>query len=130
MAASLERKTIKILRTLALLLSLAGFAGRTQAETNSLPIRASFYAPKFEGRRMANGKPYRGSILSAASTAFPLGALIRVKNIKTGVSLLVRVTDRGPWRTRFRLDLSLAAFKALGLDTKTGWGWVTVQREK
>jgi rare lipoprotein A (peptidoglycan hydrolase) len=42
--------------------------------------------------------------------------------------VVLTVADRGPWHTRFGLDLSKAAFRALGLHTHSGWGWVTVEK--
>ena len=77
---------------------------------------------------MANGQKYHKDVVSAASLQFPLGTVVRVTNIKTGTAVVMSITDRGPWHTRFSLDLSPAAFLALGFDVKQGWGWVTVER--
>lgn len=117
----------KFLCTLTVLLSFAYHSGRAMTRA-SFPIRASFYAKHFEGRRMANGKIYHADVISAASLKYPLGTSIRVTNVRTGKSIVITVTDRGPWHTRFSLDLSPAAFHALGFNTKAGWGWVTVQK--
>jgi rare lipoprotein A len=90
-------------------------------------VRASFYAPKFEGRKMANGHRYHAAVKSAASRAFPLGTLLHVTGVTTGKSVLVRVTDRGPWNKRYGLDLSRSAFIDLGFKVSSGWGLVDVQ---
>jgi len=47
--------------------------------------------------------------MTAAHRTFPLGSIVRVSNLKTGHSALVRITDRGPFIPGRILDLSLAA---------------------
>jgi rare lipoprotein A len=92
-------------------------------------VKASFYADGFNGRNMANGQKFDQCGITAASLKYPLGTLVRVRSILTGNEILVTITDRGPWNHKYSLDLSKAAFKALGLDLRAGWGWVTVEVE-
>ncbi len=47
--------------------------------------------------------------MTAAHRTYPLGSIVRVTNVKTGHSALVRITDRGPFIPGRVLDLSLAA---------------------
>jgi rare lipoprotein A len=47
--------------------------------------------------------------MTAAHRTLPLGSIVRVTNVKTGHSALVRITDRGPFIPGRVLDLSLAA---------------------
>lgn len=117
----------RFLTSLLALTSLVGF-GQVSKETRPPTVRASFYADKFEGRRMANSHVYHAKVLSAASLQFPVGTQVVVTNVLNGKSITVQITDRGPWYTRFKLDLSRAAFNALGLSERKGWGWVTVER--
>lgn len=91
-------------------------------------VRASFYADKFEGRRMANGDRFHSAVVSGASLEYPLGSILLVTNTKTGQSIQVTITDRGPWSKKFSLDLSKEAFRQLGFSTRAGWGWVSVRR--
>ena len=91
-------------------------------------VRASFYSGRFEGKEMANGRLYRGATHTAASRRYPLGSVIRVEARSTGKSIVLTVTDTGPWNQKFGLDLSRSAFLALGLDTKVGWDWVRIER--
>jgi rare lipoprotein A len=49
--------------------------------------------------------------LTAAHRTLPLGSTVRVTNIKTGHSTVVRITDRGPFVEGRIVDLSLAAAK-------------------
>jgi rare lipoprotein A len=93
-------------------------------------VRASYYADGFEGRPMSGGGKFHQDVPRAASLLFPLGTMVRVRSIKTGKEIVVKITDRGPWGKKFSLDLSKAAFQALGLDLRAGCGWVTVERVK
>ena len=74
---------------------------------------ASWYAPN--GRRSANGEVYDGNSLTAAHRTLPLGTLLRVTNLSTNLSVVVRITDRGPFVRGRVLDLSTAAAKATGV---------------
>ena len=47
--------------------------------------------------------------MTAAHRTLPLGSIVRVTNLKTGHTALVRITDRGPFIPGRVLDLSLAA---------------------
>lgn len=49
--------------------------------------------------------------LTAAHLTLPLDSMVRVTNLKTGHSVVVRITDRGPFVRGRILDLSLAAAK-------------------
>ena len=51
--------------------------------------------------------------MTAAHRTLPLGSIVRVTNVKTGHSALVRITDRGPFIEGRVLDLSLAAARKL-----------------
>jgi rare lipoprotein A len=51
--------------------------------------------------------------MTAAHLTLPLGSIVRITNLKTDHSAIVRITDRGPFVTGRIVDLSLAAAKAL-----------------
>src|SRR5258708_39242138 len=51
--------------------------------------------------------------MTAAHRTLPLGSIVRVTNVKTGNSALLRITDRGPFVEGRILDLSYAAAKRL-----------------
>lgn len=72
---------------------------------------ASWYGPPYHNRRGSNGEIYNMHAMTAAHRTFPLGSIVRVTNVKTGSSALVRITDRGPFIPGRILDLSLAAAK-------------------
>jgi rare lipoprotein A len=70
---------------------------------------ASWYGPPYHNRRGSNGEVYNMHAMTAAHRTFPLGSIVRVTNLKTGHSAIVRITDRGPFIPGRILDLSLAA---------------------
>jgi rare lipoprotein A len=76
---------------------------------------ASWYGPPYDKRRGANGQIFDKDALTAAHRTLPMNSLIRVTNLSTGQSVIVRVTDRGPFVHDRVLDLSLASAKAIGV---------------
>lgn len=74
---------------------------------------ASWYGPPYHNRRGSNGEIYNMHAMTAAHRTFPLGSIVRVTNVKTGSTALVRITDRGPFIRGRILDLSLAAAKKI-----------------
>ncbi len=75
--------------------------------------RASWYGPPYHNRRASNGEVYNMHAMTAAHRTLPLGSIVRVTNLKTGHTALVRITDRGPFIPGRILDLSLAAARKL-----------------
>jgi rare lipoprotein A len=72
---------------------------------------ASWYGAPYHNRRSSNGEIYDMNQLTAAHRTLPLGSTVRVTNLKTGHSTIVRITDRGPFVEGRIVDLSLAAAK-------------------
>ena len=70
---------------------------------------ASYYAPKFQGRRTASGEVIPLDSLTAAHKLLPFGTLLRVTNQKNGKTVLVRVNDRLPSSSKRVIDLSYLA---------------------
>jgi rare lipoprotein A len=74
---------------------------------------ASWYGPPYHNRRASNGEIYNMHAMTAAHRTYPLGSIVRVTNVKTGSTALVRITDRGPFIHGRVIDLSLAAAKKI-----------------
>jgi rare lipoprotein A len=74
---------------------------------------ASWYGPS--GRRTADGSAYDGTGMTAANKTLPLGTLARVTNLANNESVMVRITDRGPFAHGRILDLSESAAKRIDL---------------
>ncbi|GAA2306198.1 hypothetical protein GCM10010149_65020 [Nonomuraea roseoviolacea subsp. roseoviolacea] len=72
---------------------------------------ASYYA---EGQTTASGERFNPSAMTAAHKTLPLGSRVRVINPRNGDSVTVRINDRGPYVGGRCLDLSRAAFAAIG----------------
>jgi rare lipoprotein A len=53
--------------------------------------------------------------LTAAHLTIPLNSIARVTNLKTGESVLLRITDRGPFVNNRVIDLSKAAAQKLSV---------------
>ncbi|MGV3588433.1 MAG: septal ring lytic transglycosylase RlpA family protein [Adhaeribacter sp.] len=77
--------------------------------------QASYYSNKFQGKKMANGQPYRKGKLTAAHNTLPFGTKVKVKNQQNGRTVKVKITDRGPHAKNRILDLSLAAARRLDM---------------
>jgi len=85
---------------------------------------ASWYGPGFHGNRTANGEVYDMDGISAAHKTLPFGTIVRVVEIETGRSIVVRINDRGPFIDGRIIDLSKGAAEKLGIVEKgiTGVG--------
>jgi rare lipoprotein A len=96
----------------------AGEDEKIDVPANAKPIfeetgMASWYGAPYHNRRGSNGEVYNMHAMTAAHLTLPLGSIVRITNLKTGHSALVRITDRGPFVAGRIVDLSLAAAKAL-----------------
>jgi len=80
---------------------------------------ASWYGPGFDGNTTANGEIFDMYAISAAHKTFPFGTILRVTDLETGKSVVVRVNDRGPFVKQRILDLSFGAARLLGLSGDT-----------
>lgn len=76
---------------------------------------ASYYANRFHGRKTSSGIPYHKDSLTCAHRTLPFGTMLQVTNPKNNKSVIVKVTDRGPFRKNCIIDLSLAAAKELDI---------------
>lgn len=76
---------------------------------------ASWYGPPYANRKGADGTVYDQNAMTAAHRTLPMGTVVRVTNLANEQSVLVRITDRGPFVENRILDLSLAAAKEVDL---------------
>jgi rare lipoprotein A len=75
---------------------------------------ASWYGPKFHGKRTSSGIPYDMYAMTAAHKSLPIPTHVRVTHQANGRSIVVKVNDRGPFVGDRIIDLSYAA--AVKLD--------------
>jgi rare lipoprotein A len=88
---------------------------------------ASYYADKFHDRKTASGKKYDKNKFSAAHKKLPFGTIIKVTNEANGKSVLVEVTDRGPFVRSRDIDLSRRAFMEITANKSSGRMNVTLE---
>ena len=112
-------KNIEYRRTFLLLLIsfllLFAKAALVNGQSTIIKGNASYYSDKLHGRRMANGEPYNKDSMTCAHRKFPFGTRLKVRNPLNDRTVIVRVTDRGPFSKRFIIDLSRAAARELGI---------------
>lgn len=83
------------------------------------PIRSfvclsSWYGANFDGQLTANGEIYDMYGQTAAHPTLPLGSVVRVMNLSTRESAIVRINDRGPYIPGRDLDVSYQVARELG----------------
>ncbi len=70
---------------------------------------ASWYGKRYHGRKTASGEVYDMYSMSAAHTTLPLPSFAKVTNPANGRFVIVRINDRGPFKSNRLIDLSYAA---------------------
>ena len=88
--------------------------------------KASIYAHRLDGRKMADGTRLDAREDVAASKTLPLGTTARITNLETGDSTVVTIRDRGPYVKGRIVDLSPAAAAKVGIDRHDGVSTVAV----
>ena len=95
---------------------IATATGTTETGASSFGL-ASYYS---EGTETASGERFNPQELTAAHPNLPFGTRLRVTNLATGQSVVVRVNDRGPFVPGRAVDVSYSAAQQLGfLDSGT-----------
>lgn len=86
---------------------------------------ASYFSREIAGNRTASGERCNPEALTAAHRTAPFGSKMRVTNLSTGQSVIVRINDRGPFRASRIIDLSHAAAREIGMH-RTGTAKVSL----
>jgi rare lipoprotein A len=89
--------------------------------------KASIYAKRLAGHKMADGAPLQIDSDNAASKTLPIGTTAKVTNVETGASAVVKIEDRGPYVKGRIVDLSPSTAHKIGIDSKDGVATVTVE---
>lgn len=106
-----------LLSALGVLFVLTTISGTVYAVTgHALPDRntATYYADKFDGRRTANNERFDQEGLTAAHKTLPFGTRVKVTNLATDRSVVVKINDRIPPQGNSSIDLTKRAAKELG----------------
>jgi rare lipoprotein A (peptidoglycan hydrolase) len=113
-------RAVLILAAAALI--LAGCGGRKKpVKAVARPVGwhetgvASWYGDPYHGRHAANGEIFDMEKLTAAHRTLAFNTWLRVHNLDNGRSVVVRITDRGPFVGGRILDLSRAAAREIDM---------------
>ena len=90
-------------------------SGAVATSQKGLVGRASYYHHTLRGLRTANGERYDPKKLTAAHRRLPLDTWVKVTRLRGGQSVVVKINDRLPPRSRAIIDLSTAAARKLGM---------------
>lgn len=104
----------RFILVIIMMISTLGIYSFTEDANDAKTSFASYYHDKFNGKKTASGEVFDNSKLTAANRTLPFGTLLKVTNLKNGKSVVVRINDRGPFTANRALDMSKAAFKAIG----------------
>lgn len=97
-------------------IAVLAFAKLSVAQNETTKVgNATYYGDKWHGRRAADGSIFNQDSLTCAHRTLPFGTLLHVRNPKNGKEVVVRVTDRGPFRRNTVIDLSKAAAKEIDM---------------
>ncbi len=93
-----------------------GYTGRESRYLgHTMTGMASWYGPTFHGRRAADGSRFNTDEYTAAHKTYPFGTLVKVTNLRTNKSCVVKITDRGPYAHGRIIDLSKKAAEDIGM---------------
>lgn len=97
-----------------LIIAIALFVGgiRSNAGESSSRGLASYYGFRNE---TANGEMMNPTAMTAAHKTLPFGTRVRVTDVRTHRTVVVRINDRGPFTKGYIIDLSTAAARTLGI---------------
>lgn len=76
---------------------------------------ASWYGKPFHGRKTANGETYDMYGMTAAHKRLPFNTRVRVRNLRNNRTVIVRITDRGPFVDDRIIDLTYTAAQHLDM---------------
>jgi rare lipoprotein A len=76
---------------------------------------ASWYGPKYNGKKTASGERFDQDALTAAHPYWAFGTRVKVTLLSTGKSVVVRINDRFPAHKGRLIDVSRGTAKTIGL---------------
>ena len=89
-----------------------------RARNPELLGKASWYGSDFHGGPTASGVPYDMHAYTAAHRTLPMGTVVQVTEQHSGRSVMVCISDHGPFLPGRVIDLSYAAASDLGMENK------------
>lgn len=112
------KKIVYLIAILFLLVSCKSTKSKASFYKNE--AFACYYHDKFNGRKTADGSVLSNNKLTAAHKTLPFGTKLEVINLENSKSVVVTVTDRGPFTRGMEIDLTRKAFMKITDDSKKG----------
>lgn len=112
------KKIVYLIAILFLLVSCKSTKSKASFYKNE--AFACYYHDKFNGRKTADGSVFSNNKLTAAHKTLPFGTKLEVINLENSKSVVVTVTDRGPFTRGMEIDLTRKAFMKITDDSKKG----------
>lgn len=112
------KKIVYLIAILFLLVSCKSTKSKASFYKNE--AFACYYHDKFNGRKTADGSVFSNNKLTAAHKTLPFGTKLEVTNLENSKSVVVTVTDRGPFTRGMEIDLTRKAFMKITDDSKKG----------
>ena len=119
--------TLKIKTTEVNLDSIANLSLKFKSYKKT--AHASYYHDKFNGKRTASGKKFDNKKYTAAHRKFPFGTKLKITNTTNGKSVIVEVTDRGPFSRGREIDITRKAFMDIADNKNSGSMSVSIEVE-
>ena len=120
------RKRHCIMLCMALLLHIFLFSTTAHAQQRG---KATYYSKRATGARTSDGSRLHHDSLTCAHRTYPFGTMVKVTNLSNGKSVVVKVTDRGPFSRGRISDLSYRAAQEIGM-LSAGVAMVELQVQK
>jgi rare lipoprotein A len=111
----MTRTSITSMTLLLLMITMPAMASVKPATGSVQSGLASYYHDSLHGNQTASGQIYDKNRVSAAHKTLPLGTRVRVTDLDSGRSLVVRINDRGPFVKGRIIDLSRRAAAELDM---------------
>ncbi len=99
--------------SIVVLSNLCGIAKTLDKRTST--GNATYYGSNWNGRRTSSGAIFNADSMTCAHRTLPFGTLLLVRNKVNGKEVVVKVTDRGPFRKGAIIDLTTAAAKKIDM---------------
>ena len=104
-----------------------GLALNLNLKLHKKNAHASYYHNKFNGKKTASGVKFDNDKYTAAHRKFPFGTKVKITNEVNGKSVIVTVTDRGPFTKGREIDLTRRAFMDIAANKNAGNLKVTIE---
>lgn len=117
-----------MLKKLILTLSLTAAAIIPASASEKTGV-CSYYSNGYNGRRMTNGRRFNNNAMTAASRDLPIGTRVKITNVANKRSVMVTVTDRGPFVQGREISVTRRAAQRLGF-IRAGLAQVSIESVK